>query len=109
MSLPENIYYKIIDPAGVSLGLNRCPIVRYRVGRWVHPLEPVEEGTGPGGLWVAKKRGGALWMIQYCWRNYRRRVAVHLCMGGEVLYQHPKTGRTKLSKLFLLDEVKIPA
>jgi len=102
--LPE-IAYKILRANLQNLGMRGCASMRYKKRGWNHPLEAIEQGLGPGGLWVAKRLDRARALARYFRDHYFDDAYIWRCVIGERLYSHPNTGRTKTAKLKLLNLV----
>lgn len=100
-----NVAYKVLRPNLMNLGLRGCGLMQYKKRGWNHPLEPLERGKGPGGLWVAKRIDKARWLARYFRDHFFEDVVIWRCEIEDVLYAHPNTGRSKTAKLKLLNLV----
>ncbi len=103
------MYYKVVDQDLRSLGMKpkgrRVPIIQYKIGEWVYPLEPISRDLDEGGgLWVNIAKKDAAGLARYVWRRYQRRARVFACAIGEILCQ-PSPYRLKTDMVMLLEEI----
>lgn len=80
------------------MGLLNAPIMQYRPGEWMRPLEPLSEHPRKGGgLWAAPTLSAAKGYVRYLRKKHGIRARVFRCEIGRVLYE--TSGRVKTDKL----------
>ncbi len=100
----EKTYYKVLDQELFSLGLRGATPIRYTIGEWIRPLEPLSPQLyGRGGLWVARRKGTALQLKRYMLNAHGKDVRIFSCRIGVILCE--TSGRFKTDKVMVLEEI----
>lgn len=99
-------YIKVLRRDLTSLGLRGARRIKYRVGKWVKPLEPPSPGLwNGGGLWVVKNKSGLKRIQKHMMTTYGVAIRAFRCDIGGVLDE--TSYRVKTDKVRLTEEIKI--
>ena len=99
-------YIKVLKSDLTSLGLRGAHPIRYRVGKWVKPLEPPSPGLwNGGGLWVVKKRSDAKKVEKNALEKHGIRCRFFFCEIGRIIEE--TSYRIKTDKVRLTEEISV--
>lgn len=99
-------HFKVLRKNLTSLGLRGARRIRYRVGKWVKPAEPLSPGLwNGGGLWVVKHRGDIKKVRKHMMETYGVTIRAFRCEIGEVLNE--TSYRVKTDKVRLTEEIPL--
>ena len=99
------VFFKIVRHDFYSVGLLRARRIRYKLGKWVKPKEPLSgHPRKGGGLWVLKKLGDARHLKKYLLKKHGISARIFTCKIGKVLYE--TSYRIKTDRVCLLKEVE---
>ncbi len=97
-------YFKVLRHNLTSLGLLGAVSIRYKIGRWVKPKEPLSNHPRKGGgLWVVKKLSDARGVEKYMLKKHRIIARIFQCDIGIILYE--SSYRLKTSKIRINKEI----
>ena len=97
--------FKVLRNDLTSLGLRaaRHNRIRYRVGKWTVPDEPIAKNGESGGLYVTPTRGDANALRRYFEKKYGLIARIFSCEIGRILKR--TSCRIKTDKVKLLQEI----
>jgi len=102
----ERCGYKVVTYDMKSLGLRKNPnILTYPLAEWYKlPDDWIIEGNEDwGGIWVARKKGGARTLQRYMKDKYDINARIFLSKLGRILFEN--SYRIKTDAIFMVDEI----
>lgn len=108
----RKLYFKVLRKNRYSLGLLGATPIRYKIGKWTRPKEPISDHPRKGGgLWVTKTLGGARSIQRDMLKRHKTNTRIFACRIGNVIKRsdeglHPYSLRVKTDGVMLLREVK---
>ena len=97
-------YFKVLRRDLTSVGLLGAIPLKYVIGKWVRPREPLSSHPYKGGgLWVVKTRGDAKSIKKYLLKKHDVIARIFICDIGRILYE--TSYRVKTSKVRITQEI----
>ena len=98
-------YFKVLTEELKSVGLFGAKPLKYEIGEWTYPLEPLSSHhLKGGGLWVVKKRSDAFAIKRRLLKEKGMATRIFSCEIGKVLFE--TFYRAKTDKVKLLEEIQ---
>lgn len=97
-------YFKVLRQDLTSVGLLGATPLKYIIGKWVKPREPLSSHPRKGGgLWVVRKLSDARSVKRYMLKKHGVIARIFSCDIGRILYETSycvKTSKVRIKKEF---------